>query len=145
MTSGAILFVLSIIAFCVLTGVVAMLRRAQPGPGPGPLPEHEGDDWPEQILKSEARGRYAESPAPEAMQERTKALGTRRRAAGSAAVSEQIHRRRVELIRLTGTIIVSAIVLAAALYVLLTAGTALESQKWAVGSIGTVVGYWLKQ
>jgi hypothetical protein len=40
--------------------------------------------------------------------------------------------------------IVSLAVLGAALFILLTHGFGPDSKRWAYGSVGMVVGYWLK-
>ncbi|WP_421724128.1 hypothetical protein [Bauldia sp.] len=42
------------------------------------------------------------------------------------------------------TIVVSVVVLGAALYVILSAAYAEDTAKWAYGAVGTVVGFWLK-
>lgn len=41
------------------------------------------------------------------------------------------------------SIVVTVIVLLSGLYVVLSAGYAPETEKWAFGIIGLVVGYWL--
>jgi predicted acyltransferase len=45
---------------------------------------------------------------------------------------------------LTMQVVVSLVVLAAALYVILARPDAPDDHKWAYSIIGTVVGYWLK-
>lgn len=42
-------------------------------------------------------------------------------------------------------VIISLIVLGAGLYVILSNSYAPEDKKWGYGSVGTVVGYWLRQ
>jgi hypothetical protein len=39
---------------------------------------------------------------------------------------------------------ISAVVLAAGLWVILGGASTIDSQRWASGAIGTVMGYWLK-
>lgn len=55
------------------------------------------------------------------------------------------HQQQIEKIRLIVSIAVTGIVLCSALYVILISTHSEESQKWAFGSVGTVIGYWLKQ
>ena len=40
-------------------------------------------------------------------------------------------------------VVVSVVVLGAALYIILSAEYPAETDKWAYGSVGTIVGYWL--
>jgi len=40
-------------------------------------------------------------------------------------------------------VVISVVVLAAALYVILSDAYEADTQKWAYGIVGTVVGYWL--
>ena len=42
-------------------------------------------------------------------------------------------------------IVISIIVLGSALYILLSKGFDSDSEKWAIGAIGTIVGFWLKE
>ena len=46
--------------------------------------------------------------------------------------------------RLIMQIVVSLVVLGAALYVILSKQYETEAQKWASGVVGTVIGYWLR-
>lgn len=48
------------------------------------------------------------------------------------------------IISLVMPIIISLAILGCALYVVLSKNYAGESEKWAFGAIGTVVGYWLR-
>ena len=41
-------------------------------------------------------------------------------------------------------VVISAVVLAAGLWVILSGHYAIDSERWASGAIGTVMGYWLK-
>jgi hypothetical protein len=41
-------------------------------------------------------------------------------------------------------VVISAIVLLAALYIILSRKFATDQEKWAFGVIGTILGYWLK-
>jgi hypothetical protein len=41
--------------------------------------------------------------------------------------------------------VISIIVLGSALYILLSKGFDSDSEKWAIGAIGTIVGFWLKE
>jgi hypothetical protein len=51
---------------------------------------------------------------------------------------------RGQLRRLMMQAIVSLAILGAALFILLTHGFGPDSKRWAYGSVGMVVGYWLK-
>ncbi len=44
----------------------------------------------------------------------------------------------------TMQVIISFVLLAAALYVILSKKFDTDTQKWAFGIVGTIVGYWLK-
>ena len=46
--------------------------------------------------------------------------------------------------RLTVRILISLVVLGASLYIILKDSYSPSSQKWAFGSVGTILGYWLK-
>jgi hypothetical protein len=54
------------------------------------------------------------------------------------------HEQSIERIRLVVAILLSFVVLTAALYVILLEKHSNESQKWAFGAVGTIIGYWLK-
>jgi hypothetical protein len=60
-------------------------------------------------------------------------------------LAKELFDRRTQRIRLVAALTISAAVLLAALFVLLSGRSAVESQKWAVGAVGTIIGYWLKQ
>jgi hypothetical protein len=47
-------------------------------------------------------------------------------------------------VRIAMQVAISLIILAAAFYIILFGGYDGDQQKWAYGSIGTVVGFWLK-
>jgi hypothetical protein len=63
----------------------------------------------------------------------------RRREGGQALASG-----RVRAATLATRIVISLVVLAAALYVILARPDAADDHKWAYSIIGTIVGYWLK-
>lgn len=60
------------------------------------------------------------------------------------ALIDKIHTQRIEKICLIVAISISVIVLLVALYVILSESQSNESQKWAFGAVGTIIGYWLK-
>jgi hypothetical protein len=47
-------------------------------------------------------------------------------------------------VRLIMQVLISLIVLAAALFVILSNKYGADAQKWASGMVGTIVGYWLR-
>ncbi len=51
---------------------------------------------------------------------------------------------KAELGRLYAAIAVSVVVLGAALYVILSGNYESDYSKWAFGTVGVVLGYWLK-
>lgn len=42
------------------------------------------------------------------------------------------------------SVVVSGVVLLTAIYIILSKEYGVESEKWAFGAVGTIVGYWLK-
>jgi hypothetical protein len=60
------------------------------------------------------------------------------------ALLERQFDQSMQRLRLITSISISAVILAAALYILLTPAYIGETQKWAVVALGTVIGYWLK-
>jgi hypothetical protein len=46
--------------------------------------------------------------------------------------------------KFVSSIVVSIAVLAAGLYIILSKGYEADSQKWAFGAVGTILGYWLR-
>jgi hypothetical protein len=49
-----------------------------------------------------------------------------------------------DLIRVVMVPLISVLVLSASLYVILSGGYKADGERWAFGSIGTIVGFWLK-
>ena len=47
-------------------------------------------------------------------------------------------------VRLTMAVVVSIVVLASALYVILSGSYDISSEKWAYATVGTIVGFWLR-
>jgi len=54
------------------------------------------------------------------------------------------YEQSIKKIRLFVAITISILVLLAGLYIVLSSEQPEESKKWAFGSIGTIMGYWLK-
>jgi hypothetical protein len=52
--------------------------------------------------------------------------------------------RREGPARLVMQIVISAVILGAGLWVILSGHYTADAERWAAGSIGTVMGYWLK-
>ena len=52
--------------------------------------------------------------------------------------------RLFSLIRIGMPVFISVIVLGCALYIILTKEYNASAEKWAFGSVGTIIGYWLK-
>lgn len=65
-------------------------------------------------------------------------------ATGNLEAVKLIHQQNLEKTRLTVATIISGLVLLAALYIILAGKTSSESEKWAFGAVGTIIGYWLK-
>ena len=54
------------------------------------------------------------------------------------------HSQFVEKYKLVTSTIISGLVLLAALYIILAEKNSPESEKWAFGAVGTIIGFWLK-
>src|SRR4051794_34410740 len=61
------------------------------------------------------------------------------------SLAKSLHQQQMERTRLVVSIVVTLAVLFSALYVILFTVHSEESQKWAFGAVGTIVGFWLKQ
>lgn len=64
---------------------------------------------------------------------------------GLLAGARRTRRDHAALVRIGMPALLSLVVIAAALYVILSKGYAAADEKWAFGAVGSILGYWFGQ
>ena len=135
---GALLFA----ATALLLMLVAYARKRRGDGGDGQAGRGAGE-VPEVVAADETAG-WAEAPEDE-LWGRTRGAPRRPspvKAAPPKAAEASLSRQR-QVAALVMSIAVSACSLGGALYLILSRRYGSEAEKWAFGTVGTILGYWL--